>query len=200
MRIPVYLIVAQWVLLLALGLLVIIMYRHLGHIFSKNKAPGRFGPTVGENAAEFEYQRISDDSWNHFVPGGGHPSLLAFVDPTCPACEELVENLGAAADLGELSEFRVLLLTSDPPRYLQISDTFCNSKLEIGNPSTRATMEAYRASATPLLVGIDGEGIIRASGSGRELADVRGLVQASLAPPPKKTLAVEAIISQHDGD
>lgn len=188
MTIPLYLAVAQWALLLALGFLVFVMYRQLARIFnatSNASASSELGPVVGTRAASFEYTRVSDDTRQYFTPGGSQPSLLAFVDPTCPACEQLVSNLNTAADGGELDELRVLLLTSDPPAYLQISDTFRTTRLEIGRPVTRAAHDDYKASATPLLVVIDATGVVRAAGSVRHLRDVRGFVSKANVSTPR---------------
>ena len=109
MTIPLYLAVAQWALLFALGLLVFVMYRQLGRIYqatTKASADTELGPAVDTMAASFEYTLLSDGTAQHFTPGGGRPSLLAFVDPTCPACEQLVSALNAAADGAELDDFR----------------------------------------------------------------------------------------------
>jgi len=188
MTIPLYLAVAQWALLLALGLLVFVMYRQLGRIYQAStnaSASSGLGPAVDTMAASFEYTRVSDDTSHYFRPGGGQPSLVAFADPTCPACEQLVSALNTAADGGELDNFRVLLLTSDPPAYLQISDTFRTTRLEIGRPLTRAVQDEYRATATPLLVVIDGYGVVRAAGSVRHLNDVRIVISKADAPTPR---------------
>lgn len=190
MKIPLYLAVAQWALLLALALLVIILYRQLGRVLGKSKAPPELGPQVGTKAAEFGYERVSDNTRHEVSPGDGRPSLVAFVDPTCPSCEQLVENLSLAAEAGDLDGFRVLLLTSEPPSYLQISDTFRRTQLEIGRTVTHGARDAYRAFATPLLVAIDGDGTVRAAGTVREMKDVRGFIQACLLPAPDATLAV----------
>jgi hypothetical protein len=134
-------------------------------------------------------QRV-DDAVQSFVPGDGQPALVAFVDPTCPSCEELVTVLGAAWDADELSGLRVLLLTSDPPSYLQISTAFRATSLEIGRPLDRDDLEPYRASATPLLVAIDAAGIVRAAGTAIRLAEVRAYGQACLLPQPGALLPV----------
>jgi len=183
MTIPLYLAVAQWALLLALGSLTFIVYRQLGRIYQAaartSEAP-ELGPAVDTTAASFEYTRVSDGTARYFAPGGGRPSLLAFVDPTCPACEQLVSALNTAAD-GELDDFRVLLLTSDPPAYLQVSDAFRTTRLEIGRPATRAAKDGYKAAATPLLIAIDAHGVVRAAGSVRDLSDVRTFIGKATA-------------------
>jgi hypothetical protein len=214
MRIPLYLAVAQWALLLALGLLVITAYRQLGRVLGRAGAPAELGPPAGSSPGRIAYERLSaapvgsagtvgsgssagsagtagaDGTVQTFVPGDGRPALVAFVDPTCPSCEELVTVLGAAGEAGELDGLRVLLLTSDPPAYLQISTAFRATSLEIGRPLDRADLEPYRASATPLLVAIDGSGVARAAGTAVRLAEVRALSQACLRPAPEALLPV----------
>lgn len=201
MRIPLYLVVAQWALLLALCLLVITAYRQLGRVLSQSREPARIGPPVGSRPGRIGYQPVPSPARagagaapslgeRAFVPGGGQPALVAFVDPTCPSCEELVTVLGAASQAGELGDARVLLLTADPPDYLQISAAFRATTLEIGQPVDRSDLEPYGASATPLLVAIDGSGVVRAAGTAVRHADVRAYTQACLFPPPGELLPV----------
>jgi hypothetical protein len=181
--------VAQWALLLALGLLVVVMYRQLGRVLGRAK-PADLGPAVGTAAASFAYARAGDKSVHHLTPGNGQAALVAFVDPTCPSCEQLVTALSTADQAGELAGLRVLLLMSDPPRYLQISQAFRTCGLEIGQAVARSDLDAYHASATPLLVAIDQAGVVRAAGPAAQLADVRAYLQASLVPRPDVTLSV----------
>ena len=186
MRIPVYLAVAQWALLFALGLLVVVMYRQLGRHLIPVKAQndGQLGPAAGSHATEFEYVGADDEEVRHFTPGGGQSALIAFVDPTCPACEELVVSLTEADAGGELGSARVLLLVSDPPSYLQSSEPFRRTQLEIGRVLADSTLEAYRVSATPLLVSMDSTGIVRLAGPVRQVADVRRFAHACRFPSP----------------
>jgi hypothetical protein len=48
----------------------------------------------------------------------------------------------------------------------------------------RADLDPYRASATPLLVAIDGAGVVRSAGPAAQLADVRAAIRACLLAPP----------------
>jgi hypothetical protein len=186
MRIPLYLAIAQWALLLGLGFLVIIAYRQLGRIFGP-RALSEHGPPAGSTAVSFEYERVSDGSLQYVAPGGGQAMLLAFVNPTCQTCEKLVASFSAVHQAGDLDGLRVLLLISDPPSYLQISDSFRSTALEIGRVTTRGTLSAYRAAATPLLVAIDSAGVIRSSGAAREIDEVRAFIQACILPPPESS-------------
>jgi hypothetical protein len=173
MRIPLYLEVAQWALLFGLGSLVVVLYRQLGRLLSHDPGPADPGPAVGSRAAPIRYARLPAGAAGQLTPGDGQPALIAFVDPTCPACEQLVGSLGALAAAGELPGVRVLLLISDPPGYLSISAAFQDTSLEIGRPLTAAEVAGYRATSTPLLVAVDSSGVVRAAGVASTLAAVQ---------------------------
>jgi len=189
-RIPLYLAVAQWALLAALGVLVVVMFRQLGRLLAGASQPAELGPAVGSLAAPVAYSRPGEDAVRRLTPGDGQPALVAFVDPTCPSCEELVGVLDAARRAGELTGLRTLLLISDPVSYLQISAPFRSTGLEIGRPAQAGGLRSYRVTATPLLVAIDAAGLVRAAGPVRQAAQVRAYAQACLLPEPETTLAV----------
>jgi hypothetical protein len=216
MRIPLYLAVAQWALLLALGLLVVTAYRQLARVLGQASTPAELGPAVGSRPGQIVYQPLplgdpaarggdspdgdgpeptglaqleamfedAADAVRVFSPGHSEPALLAFVDPTCPSCEQLVGSLSAAQEAGELAGLRVLLLTSDPPAYLQISPAFQAAGLEIGRALDRGDLESYRPSATPLLVAIDGGGAVTRAGTAVRADEVRAFTQSCLVPAP----------------
>jgi hypothetical protein len=239
MRIPLYLAVAQWALLLALGLLVVTAYRQLARVLGQASTPAELGPPVGSRPSQIVYQPLpvptsagpasagpasagpashgpasagpagagggpsagdlaeptglaqleamladAEDAVRVFAPGHGQPALVAFVDPTCPSCEQLVATLSAAQAAGELAGLHVLLLTSDPPAYLQISPAFQAAGLEIGRALDRGDLESYRPSATPLLVAIDAGGAVTKAGTALRAAEVRAFSQSCLVPAP----------------
>lgn len=158
------------------------MYRQLAHVFMETPR-GSLGPAVGSEAAEFAYLRVSDNSRHVFTPSA-EPALLAFVDPSCLSCEALVKTMEKLRAAGALAEVRTLLMISDPPEYLQISQTFQTTQLEIGRPESAVPREAYNAIATPLLIAIDRSGVVRAARAGAtESRDVRMLRDAAIAPP-----------------
>jgi hypothetical protein len=181
MRIPVYLAVAQWALLLALGVLVITAYRQLGRVLGRSGAPAELGPPPGRPAGRLAYQRLTGPGAGAtgWLEPGGSPALVAFVDPTCPSCERLVGSLSEASEAGDADGLRVLLLTSDPPDYLQISAAFRATTLEIGRPLDDAELAAYRASATPLLVAIDAAGVVAAARTAVAPDEVRAMIAAA---------------------
>lgn len=198
--IPEYLEVAQWALLGALGVLVVIMFRQLGRLLTGAAKSAELGPPVGRQAATLTYARPGDPAERRLTPGDGQPLLLAFVDPTCPSCEELVGVLGQLQAAGELASVRTLLLISDPPSYLQISDVFSSTGIEIGRPVRPAGLEDYRVSATPLLVAVDETGVVRAAGSVVRPAEVRAVAQSCLLPAPEAALTVVPAVARRGED
>jgi len=180
--VPQYMVVAQWIALLSLGLLVIVMYRQLGRVFGRKQRPEHLGPEIGTRATEFDYHRLGDAAVRTFRPELGQTVLLAFVDPTCPACEELVESLGQATSSDDLWETRILLVTDEPPDYVNLSEAFSLTQLEIAWPTSETVRQAYRVGATPLVVAIDRGGIVRAVRATTELDDIRTILRIVEAP------------------
>jgi hypothetical protein len=178
MRIPVYLEVAQWALLLGLGCLVVVIYRQLGRLLRQPEHGTALGPPVGSTAGPIRYERVPDGAAGLVTPGDGQALLIAFVDPTCPACEKLVTSLGELQAAGRLPAARILLLMSDPPAYLRVSAAFQATSLEIGRPVTGQELTGYRAEATPLLVAVDGAGVVRAAGVASSPGEVRAMAAA----------------------
>ena len=200
MKVPLYLAVAQWTLLFAFGLLLIVVYRQLGRMLHKDDAAAPLGPVLGSKAASLEYNRFADDTVRYVTPGDGQPTLLAFVEPTCPSCEQLVLALGTAEHAGELTGLRVLLLTSSPKSYLKVSDAFRATQLECGRILARSTTQAYGATSTPLLVAIDRDGVVRTAAPAIRLAEVRTFSRACLLPPEAESIPITAAARQHEND
>jgi hypothetical protein len=188
-RIPVFLFAAQWALLAGLGVLVVIMYRQLGRLLTGRAEEAELGPEVGSQAAALTYVRPGEQRERTLRPGEGGPALIAFADPTCPSCEQLVGVLGDLTAAGELAGLRTLVLISDPPSYLRISEVFCAIQIEVGRPAKPDGLDSYGVTGTPLLVAIDAGGVVRAAGSVIRPADVRAFARSCLLPAPEAALA-----------
>jgi hypothetical protein len=181
-KIPEFVAIAQWALLLALGVLVTLMFRQLGRQLGVAKSPPALGPAVGTPAAGFEYARLDTGTRESFEPADGRAALLVFADPTCPACEELVAGLNQAHADGGLAAVRPLILTAEPASYLQISEPFRQTPLPLGRLVSDSARQAYRVSATPLAVAVDGGGVVRAAGPATRPADIAAFVRAGVLP------------------
>lgn len=195
MKIPVFLAVAQWALLLSLGWLVVIMYRQLGRVFGEQKTSPDHGPSIGSSAPAIEYMRLADDTPGYLTPGS-QPTLVAFVEPSCLSCDRLVAAMSAVHVAGELDDWQVLLLMSDPPKYLRVSEAFRSTRLEIGRVLTRATVDDYHAMATPLLVAIDVSGVVRAAGAAVEISEVRSYIETCRLSSREAALTVAGSVAE----
>jgi hypothetical protein len=195
LRIPLYLAIAQWALLGALGVLVIVLFRQLGRLLNGTAKAAELGPVTGSLAVPLSYLRPGEETPRRLAPGGGQPALIAFVDPTCPSCEQLVLTLDQLRAAGNLAALRVLLLISDPMSYLQISDAFSATELEVGRPADPAGLEYYRVTGTPLLVAVNAAGTVTAAGSAIRSAEVRRYVQACLGSTQAPATAPAAVVS-----
>jgi hypothetical protein len=111
-----------------------------------------------------------------------------------------VTSLGELQGTGQLAGARVLLLVSDPPGYLRISPAFQATSLEIGRPLSPAEVAGYRATGTPLLVAVDGGGVVRAAGVASRPAEVlafAGALDFAGAPTSAGALA-SAVLARTD--
>src|SRR5690348_5630580 len=113
---PLWVVVSQWVLLLALGFLVIVAYRQFGYMmYLKDKGSEHDGLDIGEQAPSFIYTPAHQNGrpTHHFDPKGGW-SLLLFADPGCVSCRIALQGLeGVIPELPR--EMRVLVVTSSEP-------------------------------------------------------------------------------------
>lgn len=178
-----YVIVSQWTILLTLTLLLYLLYRQLGRLLRPAKSPVPPGPPLGARAEDFEYISVTEGTLRTFSPESDVPTLVAFVDPTCSTCEHLVTAMADVNASGQLNGIRTLLLISDPPSYLQVSEVFRNTALEIGHIPSKSAVASYHVTSTPLVVAINGDGLVTATGSGRDPADVMEFVRSFSFPP-----------------
>jgi methylamine dehydrogenase accessory protein MauD len=152
----------MWVLLVVLGILVVLLYRHFG-LISMSSAEGhdRDGLAVGEKAPIISGVTAQGDevSWSP-TPGRSH--LLMFASPDCEPCKRVLPYLSelAAARTGvEVAvvvsgprEITERLVEKFKPRFLSLAD------------NARSAHNSYRVQVVPFGFIIDEEGSIRAKG------------------------------------
>ncbi len=71
LRIPLYLAIAQWALLGALGVLVIVLFRQLGRLLNGTAKAAELGPVTGSRAAGLSYVRPGEQMPRQLAPGAG---------------------------------------------------------------------------------------------------------------------------------
>jgi len=175
---PLWLVISQWVLLLALGFLAITMYRQLGFLMRlKEVGTERDGLPLGEVAPSFEYtsHNGSEGTPHRFDPKGSW-SLLLFADPGCVSCEESLASLERLTPKLRITA-RTLVATSAEPAQIAAIDAFSTTFLSIIRVRQDVPYKLYRVRATPFIYLIDPEGIISAKGTVTTEAKIRKFVE-----------------------
>ena len=152
----------QWLLLLALTVVVIALARQIGVLHLRLSPVGALevddeGPALG-SAPEPRVARTA--SGNDVLVGGpGSRRLVTFVSPTCPICEQLAPSFPVAARAHGLE-----------PQVVQ------DPELEL----------AFDVPGVPFVVVLDELGVARAKGTVNTLEQLDGLIDTAerrMRPP-----------------
>jgi hypothetical protein len=148
--------VAQWVLLVVLGVVVVALARQVGTLHLRLGPRGALeidneGPDLGE-ALPATPARV-EGGGTVVVGGPGEPRLVLFSSPTCIVCREVAPGLPAAARAGRL----VPQVLHDPE-----------------------VERAFEIPGTPFLLVLDELGIVRAKGTVNNLEQMEGLVDTAV--------------------
>lgn len=150
-----------WMLVLALGLVVVALTRQIG-LLHERIAPagalsGKQGPQVGEPAPRFELAALSGRGVSI---GPGERTLLFFMSPSCPVCATLLPTLrrvGAEESVrivlasdGDVDEHRAYVRE----KRLEGVDYVLSTELGLG----------FGVARLPTAVLIDEDGIVRGHG------------------------------------
>jgi len=190
---PLWLIVSQWTLLLALGLLVIVMYRQVGFLQNlKNINSEQEGLPVGEKAPMFNHTPVKEGaSVSADFRSQGKWTLLQFLDPGCVSCQNTLRTLEQMApQLGQV--IHVLIVTSAEPAVIAAVDAFRASSLDISRVSSDVSTRLYRTRITPFGYLIDPEGTVRA----KDIASDGGSIQRMLHKVDRSAVKVELTSSR----
>lgn len=176
---PLWLVISQWVLLFALGFLILTMYRQVGlQMRLRDMGTDREGLAIGGVAPGFEYFPAQDYSKSipiRFEPKGSW-SLILFADPGCVSCEGALSELERfVPKLG--NSVRLFVATSAEPAQIAAIDAFKKTSLPISRVSHDVPYKLFRTLVTPFVFLIDPEGIIRAKGFATDEKAFRKIVQ-----------------------
>jgi hypothetical protein len=175
---PVWLFVSQWVLLFALGFLIIMMYRQVAYLEQvKDHGAERNGLPVGEKAPSFDYTPVNRGASGpvRFLPEGKW-SLLIFADPGCVSCQQALLALERLLPHFTPS-MQVLVATSAESALIAASDAFRHASVEIGRVAASVSTRLYSTSITPFAFLIDPEGVTRAKGAVTDESSLRKVVR-----------------------
>lgn len=177
-ELPTSLVVLQWVVLSALALFIIVMYRQLGYLLGLLDAMSTGGGLdLNVPAPTFDYERALDHGEkSKFVPAGSK-SVLLFVDPGCGSCSFAVEQLSKWAHRDDASDLRLVAVITAPDSALATTHELTNSGLEIARVEPQVPSRLYRVHATPFAYAIDERGMVVARGTVTRQRDIAVLVE-----------------------
>lgn len=162
MRVPLWIVISQWALLLALAILVVLIYRQLAYLLdlSVRVSAPTTGLPLGSQAPSFDYRLVAASHETQRFVGEGVPTLLLFTDPGCRSCLEALEILERTTRAQRGATLRVLAVTDADPRLLvAIEDQL---PFEIALVDRDVVRRLYSTLVAPFLYGIDSRGVIRA--------------------------------------
>lgn len=170
--------VALWLLLLTMGVLVLLLYRHVG-VMSLGTLEGvqRDGLPIGAEAPAISGITASglDTVWK---PVPGQPQLLLFAAPDCEPCAAVlphVEQLARAAHGGLGIAAVVPGPRDEAARFVDRYHPSFPTLAEDGS----GAFSRYRVRVTPFGFVIGGDGRILAKGLCGDRARLRGLLEAA---------------------
>jgi hypothetical protein len=200
-ELPALVVVAQWVLLAGLAVLVLLMYRQLAWLLRLASAESEGGGLApGERAPSFEFKRWrgTGPADGVFDPSAG-PAVLAFAEPYCKSCAEMLSVLERITRRSRAAGLRVLVVTDGHRRQLDEVEAFRDTPLDVAIVDRDVTQRLFLTTVTPFLYGVGAEGAIEVKGVGSNEADVR-VILGPFADQPDPSEAPDALrISHHNG-
>lgn len=180
-EVPVALLVAEWLLLLGLGAMVLLMYRQLAYLLGLSRAvSGGGGLKVGEQVPGFEYTAASADGGGEerraFSPQGAQ-TVLMFTSPTCGSCQVALRNLEEVTRELRGNGLRVLVVTDAEPQVIQAVEAFRESPIPVARVTDDVPTRLFRTHTTPFLYAIADDGQVRGAQEAVTAEQVREIVR-----------------------
>lgn len=175
---PLWLVVSQWTLLLALGFLVIVMYRQLRFLLHlKDAGTEREGLPIGDKAPAFDYSTMNVNASlsARFEPTGIW-SLLVFAEPGCVSCQGTITALDRLAPAFN-QRIRLLVITSADPAQVAAIYAFKTASIDINHVSKDVPYHLYRTYSTPFAYLINPSGVILTKGVVIDEPTIRQMIQ-----------------------
>ena len=147
--------VVQWIMVVALLLIVIALARQVGTLHLRLGPRGALeidteGPPLGE--APPPAPAMADSGHRVMVGGPGPRRVVAFSSPTCSVCREIAPALPAAASAAHMAH----VVLHDPD-----------------------TERSWDVPGTPFVVVLDERGVVRAKGTINNLEQLEGLIDTA---------------------
>lgn len=169
--------IVLWVVVLALGFLVILLYRQLGQQYLGTAAGvSRDGLTVGTKAPDFTgIDQFGEQVTMRQFLDGRHYLLLVFGAPTCAPCRQLLPQ-ATQFEKDNTDKLRILWINratdEESQRYVQETGSTIRTIANEGG-----IMERYKARITPFIFMLDGTGVVKAKGLANNRTNLEAYLQ-----------------------
>jgi methylamine dehydrogenase accessory protein MauD len=177
--------VMLWLVVIALGLVIVALSRQVGVLHERSAPLGAViadkGPEIGEDAPKFELQ---DFSGRQLAIGGrredGLDTLLLFLAPNCPMCSKLLPTARKMAAYENLN----VVVVSDGPREEHVEFLRKHDLGDIPYVISAQVGIRLQIGRVPYAVLIDSDGKIRAKGLVNTREHLESLVEAKAMGVP----------------
>lgn len=171
---PLWIVVSQWIVLFALGFLVVVMYRQMAYLLRlKDVGTARDGLEIGNAAPAFDYVGVNVNAGSNlrFNPRGGWKFII-FADPGCSSCEKamlILENFKIDVKPG----MQPIVVTTADTTEVDAIGAFRRSSLPIAQVKREVFSRLYKTNTTPFAYVVDPEGIVRGKGPASDQPSLR---------------------------
>ncbi len=172
--------VGLWILMLALLLSVVTLARLVGLLHVRIGPTGaRVGPAGPGIGAVVPPRELSDVFSVPRPLGGaaGHPTLLAFVSPSCSACEQVAAALATLARSERNLTIFALSSRGDEATNRAIAERWWGGHLPLILLPPDAVIE-FQVHTTPYAIVLDAAGVVRAKGVVNQVEHLHSLLNA----------------------
>lgn len=153
--------VGLWVLVVVLAVAVLALYNHFGRMYlTSGEGRENQGPTIGSALASFSATDLQGRSVT--VPSG-RPALVVLASTDCPECRRLrapLQRLAAARG----DQLDVVVLCNGQRSQVNAWAAAMDGPVHVIQDKNYRRASAMGVGITPFMVGVDGDGVVRARG------------------------------------
>lgn len=201
MWVSIPIIATMWALIVLLGVLLVLLYRQIGHLYRLGDVEElNHGLPPGSHAPEFDLAPIGDRRIATGVSGRfprrGQPGILMFADPGCAACEVALHELEESVLRGLVPREAIVVATVASDAIAQTVEAFRETDLLLVRVGDDA-VAGYQRRVTPLAFSINDSGVIVGSGSPQRAKDIAALWEGATAAVGNKGQADSKLPDLH---
>ena len=175
---PTSLVVAQWIVTLALAVILVIAFRQLAFLVNiQGKMRAEEGLPVGVTIPAFEYVSVAGEK-RHFATGDIALAMLV-ADPLCASCESALVALEKILDKKRSLPIRGLVVTSATVRAIDSVPRFRDTLVEMALVRSEVLTDVLKTVGTPYTYIVDGEGAVASRGIASDEAAMEELIGLS---------------------